>query len=127
MDFKDSFSIAEIKSVRKLADGTHRAGFKKISHNVTAVQVSRVEPLPVSEPVANYYLDDGQGNLSYSGVFSGLLVDNDADNNPKLLIPRKEFKRGNTYNFNIDGDEHLITAGKVISKQRDWILFEALL
>jgi hypothetical protein len=127
MDFKDTFSIAEIKSVRKLADGTHRAGFKKISHNVTAVQISRVERVPVSEPVANYYLDDGQGNLSYLAVFSALLVDNDAENQPKLLIPRKEFKRGNTYNLNIDGDDHLVTAGKVISKQRDWILFEALL
>jgi cyclic-di-GMP-binding protein len=127
MGYKNAFNIAEIKSVRKLANGTYRAGFKKISYNVAAVRVSVMEKTTFSQPVEGYYLDDGQDNVSYSEDFPGFLVDNDASLMPKLLISRNQFKRGKTYNLNIDGDNHLIRAGKVINKQRDWILFEALL
>lgn len=127
MGYKNSFYLAEIKSVRKLANGTHRAGFKKISHNVAAVQLSFVEKTAVAEPVEGYYLDDGQENVSYSDVFSGFLVDNDATHTPKLLVSRKQYTRDKIYNLNIDGDNHLIKAGKVINKQRNWILFEAIL
>jgi cyclic-di-GMP-binding protein len=127
MGYKNAFNIAEIKSVRKLANGTYRAGFKKISYNVAAVRLSLMEKTTFSQPVEGYYLDDGQDNVSYSADFPGFLVDNDASLMPKLLISRNQFKRGKTYHLNIDGDNHLIRAGKVINKQRDWILFEALL
>ncbi|MFV1922437.1 MAG: hypothetical protein ACMZ63_07530 [Methylotenera sp.] len=59
--------------------------------------------------------------------FPGFLIDNDANLVPKLLIPRKQFRRGKLYNINIEGDSHLVTAGKVVNKQRDWIIFEVLL
>lgn len=126
MGYQNTFNIAEIKSVRKLASGAYRAGFKKVSHNTAAVHVSLVEKQSFSEPVDGYYLDDGQENLSYSSEFPGLLIDNDAELIPKVLIPRDKFKRGALYNLNIDGDSYLITAGKVFNKQRGWILFEAL-
>ena len=126
MGYKNTFNIAEIKSVRKLANGTYRAGFKKVSHNIAAIKVSRVEKKAFSQPVDGFYLDDGQENLSYSNEFPGLLIDNDANLTPKVLIPRESFKRGALYNLNIDGDRYSITAGKVLNKQRGWILFEAL-
>lgn len=127
MGYKNTFNIAEIRSVRKLATGAYRAGFKKISYNVTAVQLSFVEKVAVPEPVNGYYIDDGQEHISHSNPFAGFLVDNDASLSPKLLIARKQFKRGKIYNLNIDGDNHLVKAGKVLNKQLDWILFEALL
>jgi len=127
MGYKNTFNIAEIRSVRKLANGAYRAGFKKISYNVAAVQLSLVEKHAQAELVDGYYLDDGQDNLSYSAAFPGFLVDNDASLTPKVLISRKQFKRDKTYNLNIDGDNHLMKAGKVISKQHDWILFEVIL
>ncbi|PCI53191.1 MAG: hypothetical protein COB34_08550, partial [Methylophilaceae bacterium] len=101
-------------------------GFKKVSHNIAAIKVSRVEKKAFSQPVDGFYLDDGQENLSYSNEFPGLLIDNDANLTPKVLIPRESFKRGALYNLNIDGDRYSITAGKVLNKQRGWILFEAL-
>jgi hypothetical protein len=127
MGFKNAFNIAEIKSVRKLANGAHRAGFRKISYNVAAVQVSLVEKNSHSDIVDGYQLDEEADNLRYSSEFPGFLVDNDAALMPKLLISRKQFKSGQTYNLNIEGDDHLIKAGKIINKQRDWIMFEALL
>jgi hypothetical protein len=127
MGFKNSFNIAEIKSVRKLSNASYRAGFKKISHHVTAVQLTIEEKTAVSEPVEGYYLDDGEEHIHHSTPFPGFLVDNDASNAPKLLIERRQFKRGKTYTINIEGDYHTIKAGKVINKQRGWVLFEALL
>jgi hypothetical protein len=127
MGFKDAFNLAEIKSVKKLQNGSFRAGFKKISQNVAAVQLTLVDKSSISQPVDGYYLDDGEGNVHHSAQFPGFLVDNDASLAPKLLIARAQFKRGKTYNINIEGDQHLITAGKVINKHRNWILFEALL
>jgi cyclic-di-GMP-binding protein len=127
MGYKNTFNVAEIKSVRKLANGAYRAGFKRVSHNAAAVQMAMVEKNTFSQPVDGFYLDDGDAHVSQLAVFPGLLIDNDAELMPKVLIPRKNFKRGATYNLNIDGDNHLITAGKVINKQRSWILFEALL
>ncbi|HSR02174.1 MAG TPA: hypothetical protein VLM20_05210, partial [Methylophilaceae bacterium] len=126
MGYKKGFNIAEIKSVRKLRKGTYRAGFKKISHNVTAVVLTIVDKNTVEQPVDGYYIDDGQDHLQHSTPFPGFLIDNDANLQPKLLIARKQFKRGKLYNINIEGDNHLVTAGKVLNKQRDWILFEAL-
>lgn len=127
MGYKNTFNVAEIKSVRRLANGAFRAGFKKISHNAAAIQVSLAEKKSFTQPVNGYYLDDGEEHISYSGVFSGLLIDNDAELTPKILIPRKNFKRGGTYNLNLDGDNHLVKAGKIITKQQNWIMFEALL
>lgn len=127
MGYKSTFNVAEIKSVRKLANGAYRAGFKKISYNVAAVKLTFIEKLAVPESVNGYDVDDGQESISHSNPFAGFLVDNDASLSPKLLVARNLFKRGKIYNLNIDGDNHLVKAGKIINKQRDWILFEALL
>jgi len=127
MGYKNAFNLAEIKSVRKLANGSYRAGFKKISYNVAAIKVSLVEKTSVTEPVNGFYLDDGQETIRHSQAFEGFLLDNDASLSPKLLISRKQFKGGKIYHLNIDGDIHLVKAGKVINKQREWVLFEALL
>ena len=127
MGYQKGFNIAEIKSVRKVKKGNYRAGFKKISHNVAAVQLTIVDKNAVEQPVEGYYLEDGEEHLHHSTAFPGFLIDNDANLAPKLLISRKQFRRGKLYNINIEGDNHLITAGKVVDRQRDWILFEALL
>ncbi|MEE9331049.1 MAG: hypothetical protein V3U89_02355 [Methylophilaceae bacterium] len=127
MGYKKSFNVAEIRSVRKLADGAYRAGFKKISHNVRAIEVSSVEKASMSQPVEGYFLDDGEVKTTYSKGILGMLIDNDATLTPKLLLPREKFKRTSTYNLDVDGDNHEITAGKVVGKHHDWIMFEAVL
>lgn len=116
--YTNAFNIAEIKSIRKLADESYRAGFMKISYNVAAVQVSLLENQSISQP------SDGQND---SDVFPGLLIDNDATHMPKVLMSVEHFMRGLSYNLNVDGDNHLVTAGKVINRQQGWVLFEALL
>lgn len=125
--YKKTFNIAEIRSVRKQANGVFRAGFKKISHNAAALKVSTIERTSISEPVEGYFLDDGHPQTSYSNSFPGLLIDNDAMRTPKLLLPREQFKRNSTYNINLEGDNHEVQVGKLLSKHHDWILFEAIL
>ncbi|MFW5431715.1 MAG: hypothetical protein ACKE5M_00535 [Methylophilaceae bacterium] len=127
MGYQKTFNIAEIRSVRKLPNGAYRAGFKKISHNVIAVKVSRVEKTSIAQPVSGFYVDEGEESINYSDEFTGLLVDDDGNNFSKLLMPRKRFKRGGTFNVNIDGENQFITAGKVITKHNDWILFDTLI
>ena len=125
--YQSTLNVAEIRSVRKLPNGAYRAGFKKISHHLTAVNISSVKKASITQPVAGFYLDDGEESVNYLPEFPGFLVDNDANNEPKLLIPRKQFKRGGTYNINIDGENHLVTAGKFLAKHNGWILFDALI
>lgn len=127
MGFKNGFNIAEIKSIRKLSNGSYRAGFKKISHHVSAVQLTVEEKSTVSQPVEGYYLDDGEESVNRSAPFPGFLVDNDAEHSLKILMEKHQFKRGKTYHIDIEGDHHVVTAGKVINKHREWVLFEALL
>jgi len=125
--YQRTLTMAEIKSVRKLSNGTYRAGFKKISHNLIAVQASSVSKATVSEPVSGFYLNDSAQGIDLSPAFSAVLVDNNVDNSPKLLVPRKVFKRGRMFNVVINEEDHLVKAGKVIAKHNDWVLFDALL
>lgn len=124
--YQTTFNIAEIRSVRKLASGAYRAGFKKISRNTTAVHLSRVEVTSISTAGGGYALDDGLMKRRSKDVFSGLLIDHDVMGKPKLLVPLAQFERDSTFNV-LSGKESLeVKAGNIVSKHNNWVLFEAL-
>jgi len=124
-DDKELFSIAEVKSVRKQADGTYRAGLALISQNATALLVSRVQQGIVSESLTGYYVDDTEVNLTHLSTYAGLYIKADKPSGiDTLIMPRNEFKRGSHYSTNIDGEDRLILAGRVVTKHRDWICVE---
>jgi len=113
--FQTTFNIAEIRSVRKLDSGAYRAGFKKVSQNTAAVNVSldSVETSTGFQAVEPEVLDDG---LVKTELFPGLLIDNNAMGRPKLLVPLAQFSRGASYTLTAGDSCHQVNAGKIVSK-----------
>ncbi len=118
-----AFGIAEIRSVRKLASGQYRAGFKIISKDAKAIEV-----LTNANDPSGYFVD-GTDAFSSGKVkrFLAMFVFNKGDDDvPALAIPRVEYQRDRKYTINIKGVDRQLKPGRIISKQRDWICFEAL-
>jgi hypothetical protein len=75
------------------------------------------------------YFVDGTDVLSSDKVkkFLAMFVFNKGnDDVPALAIPRIEYQRDRKYTINIKGVDRQLKPGRIISKQRDWICFEAL-
>jgi hypothetical protein len=125
---ENTFGIAEIRSVRKLASGQYRAGFKIISKDAKAIEVlTNVNNMSL-QGIPGYFVD-GTDVLSSDKVkkFLAMFVFNKGDDDvPALAIPRIEYQRDRKYTINIKGVDRQLKPGRIISKQRDWICFEAL-
>ena len=124
---KDIFFIAEIKSVRKQADGNYREGLEVIANNAIAMQISRVKKEGTSEVVSGYFVDEFEGSHEHSRTFEALFMKGDAENTSSkttLIMPRSEYKRGCEYRISVDGEDKVLVAGRVLGKQRDWIRVE---
>jgi hypothetical protein len=123
-DDRELFVIAEIKSIRKQANGNYRAGLQVLDSHCTPVKLGRLDQIHFSESLSGYYVDDTEAKLSQLNTFSGLLFDSQDDNKPlkaSLIVPRSEYKRGNQLVINIGGEEKVVTMGALLSKQRDWV------
>lgn len=121
---KELFVIAEIKSVRKQANGTYRAGLEVIGSHGTSVKVGRVDQNNFSEALSGYFVDETDANLSQFNTFAGLLLDSQDDsksNKASLILPRCEYKRGSKFRINIEGDEKVVVMGAPLMKQREWV------
>ena len=133
-DDKEVFSVAEIKSVRKQADGSYRVGLETMSKNAVSMQVSRVQLGSRSQALSGYYVEDMDVNLTLLSTFSGLLMNNEISEGDEesmvsstLVMPRREFKRGSKYRININGDDRVLSVGRIVAKHRDWVRVELLL
>jgi hypothetical protein len=123
-DEKDVFVIAEIKSIRKQANGLYRAGLKVLGSHGASVQIGRVDQSNFSEALTGYFVDDADANTSQLNTFSGLLLDGDSggmSQRASLIVPRAEYKRGNKLRVSIDGDDMLLEMGLPLIKQREWV------
>ncbi|MFM9834735.1 MAG: hypothetical protein ACKVOA_01375 [Methylophilaceae bacterium] len=128
-DDKDTFSIAEIKSLKKQKNGTYRTGLELISNNGVALQISRVGKDSASETLSGYFVDEYEGISSHFKTTEALLVKNEEKSSGKLslIMPRSEYKRGAEYRINIDAEDRVLIVGRVLGKQRDWIHVELLI
>ena len=126
-DDKETFFIAEIKSVRKQANGTFRAGIELVADNGVAMQVSRVDSEKSTEALSSYFVDTYDASATHFKTFETLYLKSKGENalsKARLIMPRSEFKRGSEYCIHVDGEEHVVQAGRVLSKHRDWIMVE---
>lgn len=128
-DDRDLFVIAEIKSVRKQADGNYRAGLQILGSQSAFVQVGRVlsqdhySEVASSEVVKGYFVDDGDDSNQLNS-FSGLYLESQGNNHSQfasLILPRSEYKRGSKLSINRNGDNQVFEMGMPLMKQRDWV------
>lgn len=126
-DNKELFVIAEIKSIRKQANGNYRAGLELVGAQANSVKVARVDQNKHAEVSSGYFVDDDEVNFNQLNSFQALLL-NASKNNPSqkttLILPRNEYKRGCEYRIHIEDDDKLVTMGVPYMKQREWVRVE---
>ena len=123
-DNKSLFVLAEIKSVRKLANGNYRAGLLVLGMQGASVQIGRVNEDRLTEHLSGYYVDDNDTSFQSLHTFSGLLLkqqDDNKTNKASLILPRSEYKRGHKLMINMNGDDQVFEMGATLMKQRDWV------
>ncbi len=128
-DDRELFVIAEIKSIRKQANGNYRAGLQVLGSHSTTVKLGRLNQNNFAEAHSGYFVDDteakpSQTKLDQTNTFSGLLFDSqddDKSHKASLVMPRSEYKRGNKLVINIEGAEKVVEMGALLSKQHDWV------
>ncbi len=120
----DKFVIAEIKSIRKQANGAYRAGLEVLGTDSRVVQLGRMEKPSLADAIDSYFVDDSASKLIQRDTFSGLLLNYQAGSQsrkPSIIMPRSEYKRGNKIVINFEGEEEALEMGTLLSKQRDWV------
>ena len=121
---RELFVIAEIKSIRKQANGNYRAGLAVLGLHSVVVKLEHLNQNNFSEVLSGYFVNDAEGKLSQGNAFSGLLFDHQNDkrtHKASLVIPRSEYKRGSKLVINLEGDEKVLEMGALLSKQHDWV------
>ena len=128
-DERDLFVIAEIKSVRKQADGNYRAGLQMLGSQSAFVQIERVQAQAhhfadtSAEVISGYFVNDGDDSDQLNS-FSGIYIESQGNSSlhrASLIVPRSEYKRGNKLRINRNGDDQVFEMGLPLLKQRDWV------
>lgn len=121
---KDLFIIAEIKSVRKQANGNYRAGLEVVGKHSTSIKMARLDQAKNPSDLDGYLVDDQETNYSQLYSFSGLMLEGEGVGKfrkPTMILPRNEYKRGGRYLINMDGDDKIVMVGTPLMKQREWV------
>ncbi len=123
---KAALMVAEIKSVRKQANGSYRAGLEMIGAQAMSVKVAHLDSNKSTEVQFGYFVEDDIFSFTELNSFEGILLKNShrfAGKNA-LILPRSEYKRGSQYRIQIDGKEQLVQADVLQMKQREWVSIE---
>jgi len=125
-DILNNIAIAEVKTVRKRADGSYRLGLLKISDSPVALGAAVWQKNNIfNQHVAGYEVDDGDDGYAYSDDFLSLYIHETDNGKPKLVVPKGQYKRAHRYKIDMpDGEQRIVLAGDVVSKHHDWICFE---
>jgi hypothetical protein len=120
-DDKDLFVIAEIKSIRKQANGNYRAGLEVLGTHGASVKVGRVDQNNFSEALTGYFVDEAEAAAGQLNTYSGVLLGSldDSKSRASLIMPRSEYKRGSK--FKIAGKDEVLEMGAPLMKQREWV------
>lgn len=121
IDNNNKIALAEIKTVRKRADGTYRVGLAKLTSNAIVLAINKVEKSTPFVADANCIDDE---NLALSETFHVLFFDDDMIEKPRLIMPRYQYKRASRYRVDMNGEIHMVLAGEVVSSHRDWVCFD---
>lgn len=120
-DNANHIALAEIKTVRKKANGSYRIGLQKICPKTIVSEVKKLQNATVSK----FGVKD-EDKLAYSDDFAGLFIEGELQERPRLIIPRYQYKRAARYQLNINDDSHLVLAGQVVNNHREWVCFELI-
>ncbi len=126
VDNANHIALAEIKTVRQKANGSYRIGLLKISPRTIASEVKKAQKNMIDETLSRCDVNDNEDKLSYSDSFSGLFIEGEFQERPRLIIPRYEYKRAARYQLNINNDSQMVLAGQVVSNHREWVCFELI-
>jgi len=119
-------ALAEVKTVRKRTNGSYRVGLSKVCQQTTVLKASRVQKGTPFSSVDGYVVNDGEENLSFSDEFSGLFIEGELKERPRMIVPRHQFKRASRYRVSIHGSTHMVLAGEVLNNHREWVCFEVI-
>ncbi|HQN65842.1 MAG TPA: hypothetical protein PLR90_04035 [Methylophilus sp.] len=126
-DDKDTLYIAEIRSVRKLPNGTYRAGMEIISSHSLSVQVSSMQKESSNiEGLSGYFVNSVEASYLREVTFPSLYLGATEDTRQptSLILPRKRYQRGAKYRLRLDDDEKVVVAGRPLLKHHDWVQVE---
>lgn len=118
------FIIAEIKNLRKQANGVYRAGLEIISKRCVSVNVARLDQEKSTEVLSGYYVDDVEVDLENLSYFPSLLLQHNDDkksHKTSLILPKNQYKRGGKYQLSAEGEAKTLVAGRLLIKHRDWV------
>ena len=121
-DDRELFVIAEIKNIRKQANGNYRVGLEVLGSNSMTVKLRRLDQNNFADALSGNFVNDTEDKLSQVNTFSGLLFDSQDDNKSlkaSIVMPRSEYKRGNKLILNIEGDEKVVEMVALLSKKQD--------
>ncbi len=121
---KKVFVIAEVKSIRKQANGHYRAGLEVIGTHGASVKIGRLEEHHFSEALTGYYVDDSEAHMDEINTFDALMLskkDDAKSNLVTLILPRSEYKRGSKVTLKLEGNEKVLEMGVPMMKQREWV------
>lgn len=121
-----SVALAEVRTVRKRANGTYRVGLSKVCQQTMVMKASRVQKGTPFSSVDGYIVNDGEENLSFSDEFPGLFIEGELQERPRMIVPRHQFKRASRYRVSINGSTHMVLAGEILNNHREWVCFEVI-
>lgn len=125
-DDKNVLYIAEIRSVRKLPNGTYRAGVEILGSHGLSVKVSSLQKNSDIEGLHGYFVDDVEASYQSEITFPSLYLGGTEDTRQmsSLILPRKRYKRGAQYRMRLEDDEKVVVAGRPLLKHHDWVQVE---
>jgi hypothetical protein len=127
LENESAIALAEIRTVRKRTNGTYRVGLLKVTDNAQALQIGRVQKNALFVVGGRDQVKDRQESSGLFDQFSGLLIDDDMLDRPKLIVPRHQYKRANRYRVKVKGEDHEVLAGEAVSSHREWVCFEVII
>ncbi|HSI25596.1 MAG TPA: hypothetical protein VK952_08225, partial [Methylotenera sp.] len=121
---RNLYVIAEIKSIRKQANGHYRAGLEIMGTRGSSVKVGHIVEQHLSGEFNGYYVDDSKAHVDEISTFDALMLDNQDDaksNAATLILPRSEYKRGSKVLVKLPGSDKVLEMGVPLIKQREWV------
>lgn len=123
---KSEYQLAEIKSIKRQADGQYKAGLEVIGQPSQLVQASLVDEKQ-SSAVSGYVVDDSSIGDNLASTFASILLKTtpslDTKNQPvaSIIMPSISYQRGGQYKVNIDDHDIQIQTGAIVARNAEWV------
>jgi hypothetical protein len=123
---KSEYQLAEIKSIKRQADGQYKAGLQVIGQPSQLVQASLVDEKK-SSSVSGYVVDDSSIGDSLASTFASILLKNNPNQGAKnqsvasIIMPSISYQRGGQYKVSIDDHDMQIQTGAIVARNAEWV------